>query len=171
MHEGDPQPLEMLVSLLSPRWYSMRLGALKTGTLRPFHPPLNYSISHRLNSLNGGYLGEYIGDYYRAIKGDMWSLDYSSYGTSASKGAVPIITNLIRWLADFSSLDPKPQGLNSTPKPCPNVFYQTLNPKPKTLLHCQKALLSFGTCVLNLDLYRCTARVSACWFQGFRFRV
>ena len=57
----------------------------------------------------------------------MWSLHYSSHGTSTSEGAVLIITNPIRWRADFSSLDPKPQGLNSTPKPCQ---HQTLNPKP-----------------------------------------
>ena len=40
-------------------------------------------MSHNLNSLKGGSIGDYIGDYYRGligvIKGDTRSLDYSSY--------------------------------------------------------------------------------------------
>ena len=36
-------------------------------------------MSYSLNSLKGGYIGDYIGDYYRVIKGDTRSLDYSSY--------------------------------------------------------------------------------------------
>ena len=37
-------------------------------------------MSHSLNSLKGVYMGKYIGDYYRVIKGETRSLDYSSYG-------------------------------------------------------------------------------------------
>ena len=37
-------------------------------------------MSHSLNSLNGGYVGEYIGTTIGVIKGDTRSLDYSSYG-------------------------------------------------------------------------------------------
>ena len=36
-------------------------------------------MSYSLNSLKGGYIGDYIEDYYRVIKGDTKSLDYSSY--------------------------------------------------------------------------------------------
>ena len=36
---------------------------------------MNYS----LNSLGGVYIGDYIANYYRVIKGDTRSLDYSSY--------------------------------------------------------------------------------------------
>ena len=35
-------------------------------------------MSYSLNSLKGGYIGDCIGDYYRGIKGDTRSLDYSS---------------------------------------------------------------------------------------------
>ena len=35
-------------------------------------------VSHSLNSLKGGYTRDYIGDYYRAIKGDTRSLDSCS---------------------------------------------------------------------------------------------
>ena len=38
-------------------------------------PDMNYS----LNSLKGGYRGDHIGYYYRVVKGDTRSLDYSSY--------------------------------------------------------------------------------------------
>ena len=34
-------------------------------------------MSHSLNSLK--YIGDYIGEYYRVIKGDSRSLDYSSH--------------------------------------------------------------------------------------------
>ena len=37
-------------------------------------------MSYSLNSLNGGYLGDYIRIYYVGIKGDTRSFDYSSYG-------------------------------------------------------------------------------------------
>ena len=35
--------------------------------------------SYSLNSLKGGYIGDYIGDDYRGIKGDTRSLDSGSY--------------------------------------------------------------------------------------------
>ena len=37
-------------------------------------------LSYSLNSLKGGYIGAYIGDYYRGLKGATRSLDYSSLG-------------------------------------------------------------------------------------------
>ena len=37
-------------------------------------------MGHNLNSLlKGGYVGDYLEDYYRVIKGDTRSLDYSSH--------------------------------------------------------------------------------------------
>ena len=36
-------------------------------------------MSHSLNSLKGGYIRDYIGDYYGVIKGDTRSLDSGSY--------------------------------------------------------------------------------------------
>ena len=36
-------------------------------------------MSCSLNSLKGGDIRDYIGDYYRDIKGDTRSLDHSSY--------------------------------------------------------------------------------------------
>ena len=36
-------------------------------------------MSYSLNSLKGGYIGDYIRDYYRVIKGDTRSLDNGSY--------------------------------------------------------------------------------------------
>ena len=39
-------------------------------------------MSYSLNSLKGGYIRDYIGDYYRDIKGDTRSLDYRSYEPS-----------------------------------------------------------------------------------------
>ena len=36
-------------------------------------------MSYSLNSLKGGYIGDYIGTTMRAIKGNTRSLDYSSY--------------------------------------------------------------------------------------------
>ena len=36
-------------------------------------------MSYSLNSLKGGSIGDYIGDYYKRIMGDTRSLDYSSY--------------------------------------------------------------------------------------------
>ena len=33
-------------------------------------------MNHSLNSLKGGYIRDYIGDYYRDIKGDTRSLDH-----------------------------------------------------------------------------------------------
>ena len=41
-------------------------------------------MSHSLNSLTGGYIGDDIGDYDRVIEGDTWSLDYSSYDMQLS---------------------------------------------------------------------------------------
>ena len=43
-------------------------------------------MSHSLNSLRGGYTGDYIGDYYRVIKGDTRSLDYSTYAYTVKFG-------------------------------------------------------------------------------------
>ena len=40
----------------------------------------DYHTSYSLNSLKGGYIGDYIGTTIRDIKGDTRSLDYSSYG-------------------------------------------------------------------------------------------
>ena len=42
-------------------------------------PELHRYMSFSLNSFCGGYIGDCIGDYYRVIKGDTRSLDYSSY--------------------------------------------------------------------------------------------
>ena len=36
-------------------------------------------MCQNLNSLKGGYIGDYIRDYYGVIKGDTRSLDYSSH--------------------------------------------------------------------------------------------
>ena len=36
-------------------------------------------MSHRLNSFKGGYIGGFMGDYCRVMKGDTRSFDYSSY--------------------------------------------------------------------------------------------
>ena len=43
-------------------------------------PPKNAAhMNYNLNSLKVGYMGDYVGDYYRAYNGDTWSLDYGSY--------------------------------------------------------------------------------------------
>ena len=39
-------------------------------------------MSHSPNTLKGGYIGDYIGDCYRVMKGDTRSLDYSAYKRS-----------------------------------------------------------------------------------------
>ena len=39
-------------------------------------------MSHSLNSLKGGYIGDYLGEYHRGIKGDTRSLDYSTCKTA-----------------------------------------------------------------------------------------
>ena len=39
----------------------------------------NPYMSYSLNSLKGGHIGEYIGDYYRVTQGDTKSLNYSFY--------------------------------------------------------------------------------------------
>ena len=45
------------------------------------HPGLSERyMSYSLNSVRGGYTGNYMGDYYWGIKGDTRSLDYSSHG-------------------------------------------------------------------------------------------
>ena len=41
-------------------------------------------MSHNLNSLKGGSVGNYIGAYCRAIKGNTRSLDYGFYEDSFS---------------------------------------------------------------------------------------
>ena len=42
-------------------------------------------MSQNLNSSKGGYIGDDIGDYYKVIKGDTGSLDYSSYVGSPAR--------------------------------------------------------------------------------------
>ena len=37
-------------------------------------------MDYSLNSLKGGYIRDYIGDYHRVTKGDTRSLDSSSHG-------------------------------------------------------------------------------------------
>ena len=49
-------------------------------------------MSSSLKSLKGGYIGEYIGDYYRVYKGDTRSLDYSSYDPGAPAGSAVVPT-------------------------------------------------------------------------------
>ena len=50
------------------------------GTNAPFYPPqINMSHCHSLNSLKGGYIGDYIGSIIGVLKGDTRSLDYSSH--------------------------------------------------------------------------------------------
>ena len=39
-------------------------------------------MSRSLNSLKGAYIGDYIGEHYRVIKGDIRSLDYGYNGSS-----------------------------------------------------------------------------------------
>ena len=70
-------------------WYPLLGGGIdprfRVG-LKPYAPsigpqPWDPYMSYSLNSLEGGYIGDYIGDYYiGVIKGDTRSLDYSSYG-------------------------------------------------------------------------------------------
>ena len=38
-------------------------------------------MSYSLNSLQGGYIGDYVGTTIGVITGDTWSLDYSSHGS------------------------------------------------------------------------------------------
>ena len=38
-----------------------------------------FYISYSLNSLKGGYMGDYIGDFFMGVKGHTRSLDYSLY--------------------------------------------------------------------------------------------
>ena len=54
-------------------------------------------MSYSLNSLKGGYIGDYIGDYYRVIKGGTRSLEYSSYGTKY--GFCSIVVSLMVWVS------------------------------------------------------------------------
>ena len=37
-------------------------------------------MSHNLNSLKRGYIGDYVRGYLRVNKGDARSVDYGSYG-------------------------------------------------------------------------------------------
>ena len=46
-------------------------------------------MSHNLNSLKGGYIGDYIRDYYRVIKGDI--------GGTISILGVPILRIMVYW--------------------------------------------------------------------------
>ena len=59
-------------------------------------------MSYSLNSLKGGYIGEYIGTNIGGIKGDTRSLDYSSY--PQHKAEVP--SEFIRLLPELLSLRP-----------------------------------------------------------------
>ena len=44
-------------------------------------------MSHSLMSLKGAYIRDYIGGYYRVVKGDTRSLDYSL----ARRSIVPLL--------------------------------------------------------------------------------
>ena len=46
---------------------------------REKHNQNTANMSYSLNCLKGGYIGDYIGDYYRVIRGDTRSLEYGSY--------------------------------------------------------------------------------------------
>ena len=46
----------------------------------------NPYMSHSLNSLKEGYIGDYLGTTIGLIKGDTRSLDYSSYELNSLKG-------------------------------------------------------------------------------------
>ena len=41
-------------------------------------------MSYNLNSLKGGYVGDYIGDHYRLIKGDTNSLDFLAHADDSA---------------------------------------------------------------------------------------
>ena len=53
---------------------------------------LRGQVSYSLNSLKGGYIGDYIGTTIGLIKGDTRSLDYSSSGSH---------TSVMGWLIDI----------------------------------------------------------------------
>ena len=73
--------------MLSGTWPAYRKNGGTYGGLKVQHQIWPFSssasgwrhMSHSLNSLKGGYIGDYIGSYYRVIKGDTRNLDYSSY--------------------------------------------------------------------------------------------
>ena len=50
-------------------------------------------MSHSLNSLKGGYIGDYIGNYYRVIKGDTRSLDSGSSINSSVQIVAFVVLN------------------------------------------------------------------------------
>ena len=55
----------------------------KKGIYSPHNP-------YSLNSLKGGYIGDYVEDYYRGvIKGDTRSLDYGSYSPFRIHSLIP----------------------------------------------------------------------------------
>ena len=59
-------------------------------TFRSLRKPGIARCDYSLNSLvKGGYIGDYMGKYYRAYSGDTRNLDYGSYGpqTSSSSGS------------------------------------------------------------------------------------
>ena len=97
----------------------------QTPILQPsirIHIPNLMHVSYSLNSLKGGYIGDYIGDDYRDIKGDTQSLDYSSCGFRLC-GADVFRTPLAALMRQpqMSSFDI--QDLVQRPQ-------RTLNPKP-----------------------------------------
>ena len=46
-------------------------------------------MSYSLNSLKGGYIGDYVGTTIGVIKGDTRSLGYSSYVLVSSSFSIP----------------------------------------------------------------------------------
>ena len=57
-------------------------GRVHCKSASPYPPNPLLQLSYSLNSLKGGYIGDYIGDYYRVIKGDTRSLDNGSADNS-----------------------------------------------------------------------------------------
>ena len=53
------------------------MSALNDSRVTPI--PTISDMSHCLNSLKGGYIGDYNGDYYRGLLRDTRSLDNGSY--------------------------------------------------------------------------------------------
>ena len=64
-------------------------------------------MSCSLNSLKGGYIGDYIGDYYRGIKGDTRSLDNGSYSHIMA----------LLWVAGVTLNPQTPENFLFKPKP------------------------------------------------------
>ena len=64
-------------------------------------------MSCSLHTLNVGYIGDYIGEYYiGAIKGDTRSLDYSSYNISPYSPLPPEANPELRLRSNSRSQSP-----------------------------------------------------------------